>query len=318
MSTENRIGLGAKLELGRRAQGWSQEEAAKRTKLRADTIRKLENEEFDELPSLAYARGFIRIYARELGLDGLSLLKELDGSAEDDFDINDLRPEDLESIPHRVQPPQLTPQNVGLILIVLIILVAIVVGVMGLFRYGPEKSVEMAKNIGDLVQPLQKVTERDIEEAQKKGEAVDLAKDEVRKGEPVDTVRKAMPVSADGKEESRGQTAVEAPQSVPGEVKTALAVPASNSLQFYAAPGVSEEDRWVQVVTKRGNEDVTLFSGTIPAGQVFPGAKDPLWNADVFIVLMIETQGIEIIFNGQNYGKYNQPGYQSFLIPGGH
>lgn len=315
MSTENRIGLGAKLESGRKARGWSQQEAAKRTKLRMDTINKLENEEFDELPSLAYARGFIRIYARELGLDGVSLLKELDGSAEDDFDINDLRPEDLESIPHRVQPPQMTPQNVGLVLVVVVILVAVTVGIMGLLRYGPEKSAEMAKNIGELVQPLEKATQEDIEEAQKKG---------VPKAQPVDEAPKAQAADSAPKAESvapkaeaivpKAEPAVAVAKPVPGDAPVAAAVPASNKLQFYAASGVPEANRWVQVLGKRGTEDVTLFDGTIPEGQVFPGENDASWNADVFIVLMKETQGIEIIFNGENYGKYPQPGSQRFLV----
>lgn len=319
MSTENRIGLGAKLESGRKARGWSQQEAAKRTKLRADTIRRLENEEFDELPSLAYARGFIRIYARELGLDGHSLLKELDGSAEDDFDINDLRPEDLESIPHRIQPPQLTPQTVGLVLIALVILMAVTVGVMGLFRYGPEKSAEVARNISELVQPLEKATQEEIEEAQKKGGALKAeAVDSAPKALAADAAPKAEPVVLKAEAAApKAEAAVAADEGVPvvGGVPVAVAVPATNQLQFYAGPGVPEEKRWVRVLGKRGTEDVTLYEGTIPSGQVFPGEGTATWNADVFIILMQETQGIDIIFNGQNYGKYNQPGSQRFLIP---
>jgi len=329
MSTENRIGLGAKLESGRRARGWSQQEASKRTKLRVDTVRRLENEEFDELPSLAYARGFIRIYARELGMDSVALLKDMDGGVEDDFDINDLRPEDLESIPRRVQPPQLTPQTIGLFAVVLVILLALTVGILALFRYGPEKSAEVARNIGELVQPLEKATPEDIEQAQKKsGVAKALPVDEAPKAEPVDTAPKAEAVAPKAEAVPAAEAAVPvaaavpiapaAPAAVPGEAPAPAAAAVSvgpNKLQFYAPPGTTEANRWVQVIGKRGNEDVTLFDGTIPSGKVFPGDDEPAWRADVFIVLMKETKDIKIIFNDQDYGPYTEPGSQRFLLP---
>ncbi len=45
------------------------EEAARATKIRADRLRDLEEERYENFPNLTYARGFLLIYARFLGVD---------------------------------------------------------------------------------------------------------------------------------------------------------------------------------------------------------------------------------------------------------
>lgn len=47
-----------------------------RTKIRTKYLRAIENEEWDALPSSAYAKGFLRSYAEALGLDGEALVDE--------------------------------------------------------------------------------------------------------------------------------------------------------------------------------------------------------------------------------------------------
>ena len=95
--------VGSQLSVARLRHGWTIEEAAARTRLHANVIRNLEGDRFDKLPSLAYIRGFLRIYSRELGLDPKAILREFQpNSNEVEDSILDLRPEMLESLPTRV------------------------------------------------------------------------------------------------------------------------------------------------------------------------------------------------------------------------
>ncbi len=73
------MGIGEQLRAAREARGISLEEAAAGTRIKRIYLEALENEAFSLLPSSAHARGFLRRYARWLGLDETALLAEWDG-----------------------------------------------------------------------------------------------------------------------------------------------------------------------------------------------------------------------------------------------
>jgi cytoskeleton protein RodZ len=72
--TSDRIRIGPSLEEARARAGLTIEEASERTKIRAKYLSALEAEDWDVLPSTAYAKGFLRTYARMLGLDADELV----------------------------------------------------------------------------------------------------------------------------------------------------------------------------------------------------------------------------------------------------
>ena len=53
---------------------WSQEEAAERLKLTLRQVNSLETDDFGSLPGMASVRGFVRAYAKAMGLDPQPLL----------------------------------------------------------------------------------------------------------------------------------------------------------------------------------------------------------------------------------------------------
>jgi cytoskeletal protein RodZ len=61
--------LGAELRHARERLGLSVDDIAQRTKIRAPTLRAIENDDFDRLPPPIFTRGFLKAYAREVGLD---------------------------------------------------------------------------------------------------------------------------------------------------------------------------------------------------------------------------------------------------------
>jgi len=71
-------GPGAVLRNEREKKGLTLDQVASITKLRAKIVEALENENWGDLPPSVFVRGFIRSYARVLGLDGKELLRLYD------------------------------------------------------------------------------------------------------------------------------------------------------------------------------------------------------------------------------------------------
>src|SRR5664280_323022 len=62
--------IGSSLREARERQGRSFPDLERKTQIRSRYLTALEEENFDAIPALAYTRGFLRVYAEELGLDG--------------------------------------------------------------------------------------------------------------------------------------------------------------------------------------------------------------------------------------------------------
>ena len=68
--------IGSSLREARIRQDLEFEELETRTKVRAKYLRQLEEERFDQLPGHAYTKGFLKVYADALGLDGRLYVEE--------------------------------------------------------------------------------------------------------------------------------------------------------------------------------------------------------------------------------------------------
>ena len=66
------------LRQAREEQGLSQKETARDLHLTSKVINAIEEDDFELIPSFVFARGYIRSYARHLGLDGQALVAEFD------------------------------------------------------------------------------------------------------------------------------------------------------------------------------------------------------------------------------------------------
>ena len=60
--------------------GWSQEEISWHSKIPLYAIEAIENECWGDLPGLIYVKGFLRLYAREVGLDPEMIIQCLEAS----------------------------------------------------------------------------------------------------------------------------------------------------------------------------------------------------------------------------------------------
>ena len=69
---------GATLSTARVRAGITLAEIARRSRVPIEALDALERDEWSALPAPVYARGFLRLYARELGLDAEPLVKLMD------------------------------------------------------------------------------------------------------------------------------------------------------------------------------------------------------------------------------------------------
>ena len=127
--------IGARLRAARRQRRVSIERAAEETKIRSDYLMRMESDDFDFLAP-AYVRGFLRSYARFLGVDPAPLTDELErrhGSPKADTSS-------IAAIERRVSkaPKQRKPSQNWSIAAVLAASALLFLGILGLLQGPPQ------------------------------------------------------------------------------------------------------------------------------------------------------------------------------------
>lgn len=70
--------IGGQLKTQREKLGHSLTDVAQHTRIRKTYLESIENNQFSDLPGQAYVTGFVKVYARYLGLDNVALLAQLE------------------------------------------------------------------------------------------------------------------------------------------------------------------------------------------------------------------------------------------------
>ena len=277
-SPESTDPVASQLGVARLRLGWTIEEASARTRLHLNVIRKLEAGDFDKFPSSAYARGFLKIYSRELGLDSKKILREFQPLHESDDSILDIRPEMLEALPTRASEPILTTRGIGLGVLGLVgVFVVSVLGIQ-IYRVWPVKSPKDPSTLA-----------------------------------PIGAVEKTAPSAAETSATATSVKAGEPISSLPMVQNSDNSTPKASSPQQLRIK--AKKDTWVRIVAIRDGKEVQLFEDTIDEDDVIPAKDDPAWLGEAFIVTTREAADAEIIFNDSNFGPYEKPGPQTFRLP---
>lgn len=293
--------VGSQLSVARLRHGWTIEEAAARTRLHANVIRNLEADRFDKLPSLAYIRGFLRIYSRELGLDAKAILREFQpNSSEVEDSILDLRPEMLESLPTRAAEPVVTSRKLGFgVLAGAAVFVLAVLGIQ-MYRVWPVKSPKDPSTLAPIGADQKTETPASPEAAKSKPGGEEAF---VKAAVPVKPAEPAAPASA-----PPAPTTALPPVQSSDQAPARPAVP--HQLRIYA-----KKDTWVRIVAVKDGKEEVLFEDTIDEDDIMPHKRDEPWKGDSFVVTTREAADAEIIFNDSNFGTYEKPGPQTFRLP---
>lgn len=277
-SPESTDPVASQLGVARLRLGWTIEEASARTRLHLNVIRKLEAGDFDKFPSSAYARGFLKIYSRELGLDSKKILREFQPLHESDDSILDIRPEMLEALPTRASEPILTTRGIGLGVLGLVGLFVVSVLGIQIYRVWPVKSPKDPSTLA-----------------------------------PIGAVEKTAPTDTETSATATSVKAGEPISSLPMVQNSDNSAPKASSPQQLRIK--AKKDTWVRIVAIRDGKEVQLFEDTIDEDDVIPAKDDPAWLGEAFIVTTREAADAEIIFNDSNFGPYEKPGPQTFRLP---
>jgi cytoskeletal protein RodZ len=119
--------VGERLRAAREAQGLTIEEIAASTRIPRRHLQTIEDGRYDGLPAPTYSAGFIKTWARRLGLNGQALADEFRA------EMGGVVHENAQSLPYEPADPRRTPPA-GLALLAL--LVAVVVGLGYLYWRG--------------------------------------------------------------------------------------------------------------------------------------------------------------------------------------
>ena len=103
--------VGKQLQEGRLAKNWTPELAARETKIKVDRLRDLESDDYSHFTSPTYARGFVRTYARALGLDEYRILRQLDNKLPDDDSANIVTDGGVAYLPETAMPPRVAHRD---------------------------------------------------------------------------------------------------------------------------------------------------------------------------------------------------------------
>ena len=288
-ATESGDPVGSQLSVARLRLGWTLEEASARTRLHHNILRQLEAGQFDKLPSLAYTRGFLRIYSRELGLDPKALLREFQPSAEREDSILDLRPEMLEALPTRASEPIFTSRGLGLGVLSVAGLFILAVASIQIYRVWPIKSSKDPSTLAP------------IGAAEKNNSTSSSTPATTSDG----FVKSALPANSNSTQPPTS--------SLPAVQASATPTPKPATPQLLRIR--AKKDTWVRIVAIRDGKEIQLFEDTIDEDDTLPDKGDPAWSADSFVVTTREAADAEIIFNESNFGVYEKSGPQTFSLP---
>ena len=104
--------VGKQLEEARLAKNWTPEMASRETKIKVERVKDLEGDDYSHFNNATYARGFVRTYARALGLDEYQILRQLDNKLPDDDTANIVSAEGgVAYLPETAMPPRVAHRD---------------------------------------------------------------------------------------------------------------------------------------------------------------------------------------------------------------
>jgi cytoskeleton protein RodZ len=314
----NRVNPGETVRQARESNGWSLAEVALKLNLTTTSLSNLEAGAFDKLPGHTFARGYIRAYAKLLGMDQAVLVQQFDQSTG-----TDSQGSSVHSL-GRIEEPVRVSHTI-LRIVSLLLLVAVIGG--GFVWWQDQTSLRTKDLVGltpehvevegadgtTQIHPLDEPEDQAVAQGQAEGETeLALPQAETSAEAPAETqatapaaapVAPTAPVAAAPTHSTAAATpATPAPAvpAVPAPVVTAPVAPSAPSpAPVAAAPAAGQgqvqiqftADCWTQVTDGSGK---VLFSGLKRKGDnVSVSGKPP------FAVRLGYARGAQVNYNGQ-------------------
>ncbi len=286
----SKLGVGALLRTEREKKGLSHQQVAEMTRLRRHLIMALEKEEWDELPAPVFVKGFIKSYAKALGLDEKKVLELY----EEPPSVEPEMPKLLEPEPRTGRVRFFFP----------VVILAILAGlIFAWYRYSPREKAEAP------IVAQEKPVSRSMEKKQK----VSLS----QKAPPVEPLEKkrgeeaARPLPQKEKAPPQVQAPLKEEQELPAEEK--LGVFPEDKMRAGSAlvqSNVQEEKMLVLSGFVKGRTWLSIsIDGTEPKEYIFQPGSRPQWKAKQgFDIVVGNAAGIDFDFNGKKISNLGELG----------
>ena len=265
--------FGQQLMLAREKAGMSIDEAARALNLKQETVEAIEDSALDKLPPVTFVQGYIRTYARLLGLSEEKILSEFEDEV----------PHQLESELHPRSPSQdgASSQTPVIKLIsVLIFVLAVLVLFYAVYSYYIERTerIEQSSQTADNDAMMQLPPEAPLIEQQagimeNESPTVDTqsasAEDEAIRAEPVLEAEVSL-LPAEELQPEQAEVAAEveaAPDAMVSEVSIEEIMPAAKPQPITGGDILAlsaEQESWAEIVDAN---DIQLFYGMIQPGR---------------------------------------------------
>ncbi|OOW05118.1 MULTISPECIES: RodZ domain-containing protein [Pseudomonas] len=301
----NRVNPGETLRQARESNGWSLAEVALKLNLTSTSLANLEAGAFDKLPGHTFARGYIRAYAKLLGIDQAVLVQEFD-----QFTGTDAQGSNVHGL-GRIEEPTRVSHTI-LRIVSLLLLIAVVGGGFVWWQdQTSQRNKDLTSNAMEHVEvesadgttqihPLDEPEDQAVVEGQAAPQAPATAEQPVPDAGTAPAATAAVPAPA-------APTTAAAPVAqapvvpTPAPATPAPAAPAAPAMSPPTSPALIAGDGRVQITfiadcwtqVTDGNGKV-LFSGLKRKGDTLDqGGKPPLTLRLGF------ARGAQVAYNGQ-------------------
>jgi cytoskeletal protein RodZ len=263
------------------------DEVAKSTKISTRMLRALEEEKFDQLPGGVFNKGFVRAYARQLGLDEEKTVADYmaiaGGDAEPKAEDAELRAIAERKAKEKERQGDSASVPWG-VLAILLLVVALGLSVWGFYSREQVRNVK-AHRVTVPVQPTEKPVSGSVTPATVEQPA----------GQESTSANAAAGVpSAATAEQAAGQT----PASTPVPVTTSYNPSATPSGAFVVMI-IAHQDSWVSI----NADGKSVFADTLAAP-----AEKSIQASHQVILRVGNAGGLAIFFNGKRMAPFGEEG----------
>ncbi|MFL1501291.1 RodZ domain-containing protein [Pseudomonas sp. O64] len=302
----NRVNPGETLRQARESNGWSLAEVALKLNLTTTSLGNLEAGAFDKLPGHTFSRGYIRAYAKLLGIDQTVLVQEFD-----QFTGTDSQGSNVHGL-GRIEEPVRVSHTILRIVSLLLLIAVIGGGFVWWQDQASQRSKDLTSNAMEHVEvesadgttqihPLDEPEDQAVAEGQAAPQAPATAEQPVPEA---GTAPAAAAVTAPTVPATPAAPAAQAHTpavAAPAPVATTPAAPAAPAVAPATAPALIAGDGHIQITfvadcwtqVTDGNGKV-LFSGLKRKGDTLDqGGKPPLTLRLGF------ARGAQVVYNGQ-------------------
>ena len=297
----NRVNPGDTLRQARESNGWSLAEVALKLNLTTTSLGNLEAGAFDKLPGHTFARGYIRAYAKLLGIDQAILVQEFD-----QFTCTDSQGSNVHGL-GRIEEPVRVSHTILRIVSLLLLIAVIGGGFVWWQDQASQRTKDLTSNAMEHVEvesadgttqihPLDEPEDQAVAEGQALPEApVATEQPAAPETAPAATAAAPTPATPAAPVAQTPATPVQTPATPAPAAPVAPAISPPTAPALIAGDGRVQitfiADCWTQVTDGNGK---VLFSGLKRKGDTLDqGGKPPLTLRLGF------ARGAQVAYNGQ-------------------